>query len=441
MLLESFLMGLEMSVVALLASLILEKKNGKNLKTPLSGICAALLFSIAFTCCVLQIKADFNKAYDFLSSCILFSLYLLFCVSVTHDRAPSFYKHPVVRYFLFFFIIFSLCSFELSAYILNLIKVFQPKDKITNPILSVFWGFAFSFFCAWMAFRIIKKKEWEVTQNHPLMLMLLFFFKTFTGGVPHAVDPPFIVFARKVMETFAHDMFHIFFVTFQLPDHPYLNARVYRWILLAVDKKASVIFTFLAFIPFLIAFFYKQEISRPVPGLESMEGNAEKRILKKQYVKAKQIRFLTYALTFFLLFFSTEHAYVYKEKVYNPEPIPVIEVNGDILAPLSDPLSSIENGRIRKFVFHYKNKKIIFFAVKKDDGNIVAALDVCKICEPEGYAQTGKNYLVCLYCATPIAVSTVGMSGGCNPIPVRSRIIQSQLKIKVSDILSELKIH
>ncbi len=439
MFLESFIAGFEVFIVFLCVFLSFSKS--KNAGFPLAGAGAAFLFSILLSFYAARALGNFNKAYELLSSGVLFSLYFLFCISITYKRMAPVYSRNSVCFSLLFFMPFFLCVFELSAHFLNLLKTTQLKENVTAPLLSVFSGFALSVFLSWVSFRAIKKKDWDVAQNAPLALMALFLFKMVAGGVPHAIDPPFVIFLRKVMETVSHDLLHIFFVTFQLPDHPYLNVRVYRWILLAVDKKVSVIFTFAAFFLFLLSFFYRQERGYAAPDTAGGESNAEKRRIKKQHLRAKKIRGFAYALSSFFLFFSVEQAYFYKENVYKPDPIPVIAVKGEIIAPLSDPFSSIENGRLRKFVYHAKNKRIVFFAVKKENGNIVAALDLCKICEPEGYSQISRNYLVCNYCATPIPVSTVGMEGGCNPVPVPSRIVESQLRINESDILKALKAH
>ncbi len=68
-----------------------------------------------------------------------------------------------------------------------------------------------------------------------------------------------------------------------------------------------------------------------------------------------------------------------------------------------------EGDGIHKFQFEQAR---FLLAVK--DGKPRVALDGCYICPAKGYgAQQGT--LVCLNCAAPIEVETLGISGGCNP--------------------------
>ena len=53
--------------------------------------------------------------------------------------------------------------------------------------------------------------------------------------------------------------------------------------------------------------------------------------------------------------------------------------------------------------------------------------------DAKGYAQKGEH-LICKYCMTPIATSTVNNPGGCNPIPIPFSVQDGSIVIKLADL-------
>ena len=73
-----------------------------------------------------------------------------------------------------------------------------------------------------------------------------------------------------------------------------------------------------------------------------------------------------------------------------------------------------------------------FFAIRVGT-DVRTNLDACEICGPIGYFLEG-GAAVCRNCTSPIALSSLGRRGGCNPIPVRSHIDGSRVVLDVSDL-------
>jgi high-affinity iron transporter len=83
-----------------------------------------------------------------------------------------------------------------------------------------------------------------------------------------------------------------------------------------------------------------------------------------------------------------------------------------------------------------------FFAVRVGD-KVQTCFDACEICGAKGYFQDG-GAVVCRNCTSPIALSSLGRPGGCNPIPLPHAEAGGELVITAADIeraLSKLKGH
>ncbi len=53
-----------------------------------------------------------------------------------------------------------------------------------------------------------------------------------------------------------------------------------------------------------------------------------------------------------------------------------------------------------------------------------------------GYAQDGQT-AICKNCNAPIAMSTLGMGGGCNPIALKSSVKGDRLVVSLAELLKE----
>jgi uncharacterized membrane protein len=66
-------------------------------------------------------------------------------------------------------------------------------------------------------------------------------------------------------------------------------------------------------------------------------------------------------------------------------------------------------------------------------GKIATAFDTCLICGPRGYYQSGPT-VVCLHCGSAIYPPSIGQPGGCNPVPLASRVEGGDLVLAASDL-------
>lgn len=117
---------------------------------------------------------------------------------------------------------------------------------------------------------------------------------------------------------------------------------------------------------------------------------------------------------------------------------PVLAAKEDQLSPAQPvklvdgvvriPVEALEEKHLYRFTVEQDGARIRFIVVNKGSSVFAAALDACKICGDAGYLEKGDN-VVCKNCDAYINMATVGMPGGCNPIPIESSLRANFLEI------------
>ncbi|MCU1275162.1 MAG: hypothetical protein JWO48_2593, partial [Bryobacterales bacterium] len=73
-------------------------------------------------------------------------------------------------------------------------------------------------------------------------------------------------------------------------------------------------------------------------------------------------------------------------------------------------------------------------AIRRPDQSIAVAFDACQICGSQGYYQKGP-FVICKNCASAINIPTIGQPGGCNPVPLESKVEGDQVVIPAEKLL------
>lgn len=142
------------------------------------------------------------------------------------------------------------------------------------------------------------------------------------------------------------------------------------------------------------------------------------------------------ATSFLFIFLSTaEFIYAKSSTALSPTTA-VTLVGSEVTLPTAD----INDDKLHRFGVHIDDGKggsveIRFLLFRKPDGNIVSVADACQICGPVGF-YIGEQGITCKMCASPLNAASMGMKGGCNPIPLKSAITAGQLTIQAADLRS-----
>ena len=95
------------------------------------------------------------------------------------------------------------------------------------------------------------------------------------------------------------------------------------------------------------------------------------------------------------------------------------------------PLSDLTDSSLHFYTADVNSTVIRFLVIHKTNGDYAAALDACQICGRPGYRQEGQN-VICRNCGAAIYIPSIGQSGGCNPIRVKSRVEGGEVIVDLS---------
>ncbi len=98
------------------------------------------------------------------------------------------------------------------------------------------------------------------------------------------------------------------------------------------------------------------------------------------------------------------------------------------------PLEQVSDGHLHRFTWdNGKGKLVRFIIVQKQGTNFGIGFDACEVCGNVGYYER-KNDVVCNRCDVVMNRNTIGLKGGCNPIPLASYIEDGGIVIYTEDV-------
>jgi uncharacterized membrane protein len=125
----------------------------------------------------------------------------------------------------------------------------------------------------------------------------------------------------------------------------------------------------------------------------------------------------------FILLITAEFVYTRQATALSPAE-PVAFQNGAVRIPVA----SVSDGILHRFQLEDGGVSVSFIVMQKADKTLATALDACEICGKQGFYQKG-NEIICRNCGSAIVPSTIGVKGGCNPIPLKSHVDGDMLVI------------
>jgi high-affinity iron transporter len=132
----------------------------------------------------------------------------------------------------------------------------------------------------------------------------------------------------------------------------------------------------------------------------------------------------------FLFIMLVTAEFIYAKSLSAPQKAAEITfVNGQASIPLKD----VQDGDIHFFRANENGVEVRFWLYQKPDGKIATVLDACEICGSVGFYK-GTVGVVCKNCAAPINPQSIGMAGGCNPIPLKAETTADAIVIREADV-------
>jgi high-affinity iron transporter len=136
-----------------------------------------------------------------------------------------------------------------------------------------------------------------------------------------------------------------------------------------------------------------------------------------------------YASSFvFIMLVTAEFIYAKSVSALSPA-TEVTFVNGQVAIPLQQ----LYDGDLHRYQAKENGSEIRFWLYQKPDGKIATVLDACEICGAMGFYKR-QNGVVCKNCASPVNPQSIGMPGGCNPIPLQAQVTADSVIVREADI-------
>lgn len=132
----------------------------------------------------------------------------------------------------------------------------------------------------------------------------------------------------------------------------------------------------------------------------------------------------------FIVLLTAEFIYAKSQTALSPA-TPVTADGGVIRIPVA----SVSDGNLHRFSYSTGDSSVRFIVIRTGT-RLATAIDACEICGSQGYYQSGPE-IFCRNCSAAIFTPTIGVSGGCNPIPLPSVESGTDLTIQVSDLMGQ----
>jgi high-affinity iron transporter len=130
----------------------------------------------------------------------------------------------------------------------------------------------------------------------------------------------------------------------------------------------------------------------------------------------------------FIMLVTAEFIYAKSVSALSPA-TEVTFANGQVAIPLQQ----LYDGDLHRFEAKESGVEIRFWLYQKPDGKIATVLDACEICGATGFYKR-QNGVVCKNCASPVNPQSIGMPGGCNPIPLQAQVTADSVIIREADV-------
>lgn len=199
------------------------------------------------------------------------------------------------------------------------------------------------------------------------------------------------------------------------------------------DNSLVLISIFIVTIPMLMMIFSKNKSD-----LTNLKGT-EKRIKIAEINKQRNIKIAAFMLVISINgLLISEFVSIVTKKTIDPTPIKVTASNGKIQVPLS----SLGDNVLSKYSFDTQDGVTIrFIILKRGTNDYGVGFDGCLVCGSKkgGYYQEEGNIdsIICKNCNAPIAVPTIGLPGGCNPIELKYKVKNDEIIINSDDLVKE----
>jgi uncharacterized membrane protein len=172
----------------------------------------------------------------------------------------------------------------------------------------------------------------------------------------------------------------------------------------------------------------------------SPSGENPAQVRRSKYLARRQARFCVCVIAALAISLATVTAGIsYNDRRVELSPPVEIAATGDSIVI---PLERVNDGRLHRFVHKVQRGSqaidVRYIVIKKNDTAYGVGLDACDVCGPTGYYER-KDQVICILCDVVMNKSTIGLPGGCNPVPLKFTVTGGNMVINTSDLADEAR--
>jgi high-affinity iron transporter len=171
----------------------------------------------------------------------------------------------------------------------------------------------------------------------------------------------------------------------------------------------------------------REWFSAKQPVAEEATNPAARRMREFEFRRQRRWSFAA-AILCIAVVISFAGDYVYGRVAAAPSPARTLIAQDNLVRI---PLSDLTDSSLHFYTADVDGSAIRFLVIHKLNGDYAAALDACQICGTAGYRQEGQS-VICRNCGAAIYIPSIGQSGGCNPISVKSRVEGGEVIVDLS---------
>lgn len=282
--------------------------------------------------------------------------------------------------------------------------------QLVAPLILVLVGLALTA----AAFRAERSMAAVIRVSPAGLLMALEALLLFAASSLIRLDL-FSPLGMKVMKG-THDFVHQFMESILVPDHLFVRQAIWGYIGILFSKDVGFWGGMLIwFTPALLVLLAIRFLR--LPRVSHIRQGAQRRKLLAAAMRERNLRMVVPGLALAVFAAAAYQSRYPAVEYWDPKPVQVsANAAGEILIPKKGEVN-LEDGKLHKYLFKREGREARFFVLLTPAGKLTLDLDACSICKPEGYGQA-EGTVICYYCKTLIPLETVGMTGGCNPVPV-----------------------
>ncbi len=314
----------------------------------------------------------------------------------------------------------------------------RELSMLSDQAAGVYFSGAFAFvFMGVLFYVLLAKRPLKEARRYfgpAEVFVFLVLVKFLGGGTKGFSEISLVSSVQQGLVKFVHDAVHQSLLYLMVPDHPLLMTTTWNFIGFFFGNPFAGALALLILAGPMLGYLY-MTLTGDITIPHGMEPGAGRRMYcanERAFRRRRSVMAGAFALIVFISWYSVGGGRVGTD-LELPEPRPVVPVSGVVSIDLSSPGFDLMDGGLYKFSVTLEGDTVILLVIRKPDGKLAVALDACEICPPEGYGKS-EGEVVCLYCMTPIPLDTLGMPGGCNPIPLEVEITDSSVIIKMDEI-------